>query len=105
MSAERSRTGSDPARGFTAALTESRLSKKRGIPSRSSPRPTSAWSGMLGFDMPNVWLTRGGRTGEFENFALSAGAAFGGWNEPPDLSRVTTYEDLRAIAGLPLAAW
>jgi predicted Mrr-cat superfamily restriction endonuclease len=55
--------------------------------------------------MPNVWLTRGGKTGEFEDFALSAGTTGGGWNEPPDLTGVTTYEDLKTITEKSYAAW
>jgi len=44
-----------------------------------------------------VWMVRGGRDGVFEQVALEKGLAIIGWAEMPDLSRVTTQQEIRAL--------
>jgi restriction system protein len=44
-----------------------------------------------------VWLVRAGRYGERENTALEKGLALIGWDDLPDLSKVTAKEDLARI--------
>ncbi len=44
-----------------------------------------------------LWMVRMGRQGEQEEFALSKGLAVIGWDEMPDLSAVTSREDLCSL--------
>ncbi|PKL66076.1 MAG: restriction endonuclease [Methanomicrobiales archaeon HGW-Methanomicrobiales-3] len=44
-----------------------------------------------------LWMVRSGRYGEREEFALENKVAVIGWNELPDLSKIETREQLRAL--------
>jgi restriction system protein len=44
-----------------------------------------------------LWMVRSGRYGEREDFALENNVAVIGWNELPDLSKIETREQLRAL--------
>ena len=44
-----------------------------------------------------VWLVRAGRSGEREEFALEQGVAVIGWDELPDLSGVSSREDVEHL--------
>lgn len=44
-----------------------------------------------------IWLTRAGRNGEREEFALENGVAVIGWNEVPDLSEVKSRDALKEL--------
>jgi len=44
-----------------------------------------------------LWMVRSGRYGEREDFALENKVAVIGWNELPDLSKIETREQLRAL--------
>ena len=44
-----------------------------------------------------IWLTRAGRNGEREEFALDNGIAVIGWNEIPDLSAIQTRDSLKEL--------
>jgi len=44
-----------------------------------------------------IWLIRAGRNGEREDFALETSVAVIGWNEVPDLTKVASREELKAV--------
>ena len=50
-----------------------------------------------GGDGPSAWVVRAGREGEAESSNLALGRASIGWSEVPDMSAVTSREQLREI--------
>ncbi len=48
-------------------------------------------------EMPTAWLIRAGSTGEREDFVLGHGLAFGGWDDLPDLSGISSRGEMKGI--------
>jgi restriction system protein len=48
--------------------------------------------------MSKVWLTRGGRQGQYESFAFDSGTTGGGWDRLGDLSQATNYDEIKDVA-------
>ena len=46
-------------------------------------------------EIPTAWLMRAGRNGEGEDFVLGHGLAFGGWDGLPDLTGVSSREEMK----------
>ena len=42
-----------------------------------------------------VWLARAGKQGQDENMALENGLAIIGWREMPDISNITSFEEMK----------
>lgn len=47
--------------------------------------------------MTRVWLTRGGRVGEHESFALTVGTTGGGWRDVPDLTAAADRSYIKVV--------
>ena len=48
-------------------------------------------------EVPTAWLIRAGSNGEREDFVLGHGLAFGGWDDLPDLSGVSSRGEIKGI--------
>lgn len=48
-------------------------------------------------EVPTAWLIRAGSNGEREDFVLRYGLAFGGWDDLPDLSCVSSRGEMKRI--------
>lgn len=48
-------------------------------------------------EVPTAWLVRAGSDGEREDFVLGHGLAFGGWDDLPDLSGVSSRGEMKGM--------
>jgi restriction system protein len=44
-----------------------------------------------------AWTVRTGKHGERDDWALTGGRVGGGWNEVPDLSRISSKQEMEAL--------